>query len=110
MSFRAEGASNPFVEFVDQYYANATAFVREVLGVEPDPKQIEALDAISRGDRRISIRSGHGVGKTTLLAWIILWWMLTRYPQKTVCTAPTSKQLFGALANETLLWLAGRLL
>jgi hypothetical protein len=105
MSGRAEGAPNPLREFVVKYYYDATGFVREVLGVEPDPKQVEALDAISRGDRRISIRSGHGVGKTTLLAWIILWWMLTRYPQKTVCTAPTSKQLFGALANETILWL-----
>ena len=105
MTARAEGAPNPLREFVVKYYYDAAGFVREVLGVEPDPKQVKALDAISRGDRRISIRSGHGVGKTTLLAWIILWWMLTRYPQKTVCTAPTSKQLFGALANETLLWL-----
>lgn len=97
--------SNPFLEFRERYYYAAALFVTEVLGAEPDPKQVEALDAISRGDRRISIRSGHGVGKTTLLAWIIIWWMLTRYPQKTVCTAPTSKQLFEALANETTAWL-----
>ena len=105
MAPRSEGAPNPFVEFVAKYKTNARLFVTEVLGIVPDPKQGEALDAISRGDRRISIRSGHGVGKTTLLAWIIIWWMLTRYPQKTVCTAPTSKQLFEALATETISWL-----
>lgn len=51
------------------------------------------------------MRSGHGVGKTTLLAWAIIWWLLTRFPQKTVCTAPTADQLFDALASETKTWI-----
>jgi hypothetical protein len=62
--------------------------------------------AIARGERRIAIRSGHGVGKTTTLAWAIVWWICTRFPQKTVCTAPTQDQLFDALAAETKTWLA----
>lgn len=63
------------------------------------------LRALARGDRRISIRSGHGVGKTTVLAWACIWWMCTRFPQKTLCTAPTSDQLFDALAAETKSWI-----
>lgn len=51
------------------------------------------------------MRSGHGVGKTTVLAWLIIWWICTRYPQKTVCTAPTSDQLFDALAAEVKAWI-----
>jgi phage terminase large subunit len=61
--------------------------------------------AVARGERRISVRSGHGVGKTTVLAWIIIWWICTRFPQKTICTAPTEKQLFDALAAETKAWI-----
>lgn len=70
-----------------------------------DPEQREVLDAVSRGERRISIRSGHGVGKTTVLAWLIVWTLCVKFPQKTVCTAPTSGQLFDALAAETATWI-----
>lgn len=80
-------------------------FVREVFAVEPDEWQVTLLEAIARGERRISVRSGHGVGKTTTLAWAITWWICTRFPQKTVCTAPTSAQLFDALAAETKAWI-----
>jgi phage terminase large subunit len=79
-------------------------FVRELLGAEPDVWQEEALRAYGRGERRISVRSGHGVGKTTLLAWILVHHMLTEVPQKSVCTAPTNGQLFDALAAETKAW------
>lgn len=63
------------------------------------------MRAVALGERRVAVRSGHGVGKTTTLAWLIIWWILTRYPQKTVCTAPTEKQLFDALAAETKSWI-----
>jgi phage terminase large subunit len=63
------------------------------------------MDAYSRGERRISIRSGHGVGKTTVLAWIIIHHILTKFPQKTVCTAATGDQLFDALAAEVKAWI-----
>lgn len=75
--------------------------VREVLGGDPDEHQRRALRAACAGERRISLRSGHGVGKSTVLAWCIVCHALTRFPQKVVCTAPTSAQLFDALAAET---------
>lgn len=75
-----------------------------MLGGDPDEKQCEVLTAVQNGERRISIRSGHGVGKTTVLAWCIVCFCLTRFPQKTVCTAPTAKQLFEALAADTKAW------
>lgn len=79
--------------------------VREVFGAEPEPYQDEIMQAVARGDRKISVRSGHGVGKTTVLAWLIVWFILTRFPQKTVCTAPTSAQLFDALQKEVVVWI-----
>lgn len=95
---------NPFVEFLDRYYFDAVLFVQEVLAGDPDEYQKQLLRAIARGERRIAVRSGHGVGKTTALSWAIVWFGITRFPQKTVCTAPTSGQLFDALAAETKGW------
>ncbi len=80
-------------------------FVRQVFEVEPEPWQAERLARIAQGHRRQSIRSGHGVGKTTLLAWLILWFMTTRYPVKVPCTAPTGHQLSDILWAELGKWL-----
>jgi phage terminase large subunit len=94
-------AENPFVEFIARYRDDPVAMVREVLGAEPDEHQQAIMVAVARGDRRISIRSGHRVGKTTTLAWLTVWHALTRFRQKTICTSATSTQLFEALASET---------
>lgn len=104
--------NNPFHEFRERYATNAALFVEEVLGMDGrdddhriDPEQRIILDAVSRGERRISVRSGHGVGKSCCLAWIIVWQNTCIYPQRVVATAPTGGQLFGALAKETMVWL-----
>jgi phage terminase large subunit len=73
-----------------------------------DDFQRDILLDVQRGERRISARSGHGVGKTATESFVICCHALTRFPQKTVCTAPTSSQLFDALASEVKTWL-GRL-
>jgi hypothetical protein len=84
---------------------NPYAFCVECLGVTPEPWQAKILKAMSQGHTRISIRSGNGVGKTTLLSWLTIWFAVTRYPQKTVVTAPTAQQLFDALWAEVRRWL-----
>lgn len=96
---------NPFIEWRERYYHDPVAYVREVLGAEADAFQAAVVRDVASGKRRISLRSGHGVGKTTVLAWLICWFISTRYPQKTVCTAPTEGQLFDALAAETKAWI-----
>lgn len=80
-------------------------FVREVLGVTPDAWQEAVLRAFGRGERRISIRSCHGPGKTAVAAWLVLIMICTRFPQKTVATAPTAGQLFDGLLAEVKHWL-----
>lgn len=96
---------NPFDDFVTRYGDNWPLLVREVLGADPDVFQEEILLAVQRGERRISVVSGHGVGKTATLAWCCVCTILTRFPMKTVCTAPTSGQLFNALYAEVVTWL-----
>jgi phage terminase large subunit len=102
----AVAQANPFLDLIDKYRSEdgIVAFAREILGFEPDAHQEDILRAIARGERRISVRSGHRVGKTTTLAIAIVWHGVVRFPQRVVCTAPTSKQLFGALYGETVTW------
>lgn len=103
-------SSNPFAEFLKLYSIEQAGeeaperFVREVLGCEPDKWQSDALRAYGRGERLMSIVSGHGVGKSTLMAWVAIHHILTRFPQKTVMTAPSSPQLFDVLYAETKAW------
>jgi hypothetical protein len=78
-------------------------FVLEALGATPEKWQANALIALRKNDR-VAIRSGHGVGKSALLAWCILWWLLTRHPAKVACTANTSTQLSDVLWGELDKW------
>ena len=69
-----------------------------------DRFQREALTALE-DNGRVSIRSGHGVGKSTLDAWCVLWFMATRFPCKVPCTAPTKHQIEDVLHAEIATWL-----
>ncbi len=88
---------------VKRWRNDASAFVREALSAEPEPWQALALDAIAKHDR-LAIRSGHGVGKSAFLAWLILWFLLTRFPAKVAATAPTAHQLNDVLWGEVAKW------
>ena len=97
-------SKNPFIGFLNRFQKNPSLFVRECLGVEPDKWQEDFLDAIAGGHRRISIRSGHGVGKSTAASWAMLWYLLTRHTVKILVTAPSSGQLFDGLFAEAKRW------
>ena len=90
--------------FIEAYRNKPVEFVENVLKATPLPWQREFLVALARGERRISVRAGHGVGKSTVCSWALVWFMLTRYPQKSVVTAPTAGQLFDALFSEVKRW------
>ena len=92
---------NPFLKLMARYRDDPVAFAREVIGIEPDEWQVELLDAVAApAVRRVSVRSGHGVGKSTAVAMAAIWHVLMRIPSKTVVTAPTSSQLFDACFAE----------
>lgn len=78
--------------------------VREVFGAEPDDWQDELLSAYGGSERQISVESCHGPGKTAVLSWCIWHQMLTRFPQRTSCTAPTGGQMENALLPEVKSW------
>ena len=88
---------------VMRYMEDPVAFVEEIFKVDPDVWQREALGLLVT-DNRIAIRSGHGVGKSAFLAWVIIWWMLFKMGPRVACTAPTSHQLSDVLWGEISKW------
>ena len=82
---------------------NPLIFVRDVLGATPEPWQAAALEAVGQHDR-VSIRSGHGVGKTTLQAWLVLWFLLTRQNCKVPVAANSQDQLRDTIWPEIAKW------
>jgi len=66
---------------------------------------LELGDCVRRGDDvRFSTASGHGVGKSTLVAWIVLWFISTRQSPQIVVTANTSEQLSSKTWRELAKW------
>ena len=90
---------------IEKFRDDPTYFVTAVLGATPDIWQSEVMAAVAAGNRGVSIRSGHGVGKTSCLSWLAIWWISTHYNAKVVITAPTSAQLHDALLPEAKSWL-----
>mgnify|MGYP001251557802 FL=1 len=91
-------------EFVAAYGNDPVLFVEEMLGAQPFDYQSEFLRALL-DERKMSVKSGHGTGKSTTASWAMLWFMLLRYPCKVVVTAPTSSQLFDAMFAELKRWI-----
>lgn len=63
-------------------------FVCDALGIQPDPWQCDVLDTVLIEDN-IALRACHGVGKTALLSWMILWYVFTHKNAVVPTTAPT---------------------
>lgn len=105
-----ENGVSVFAQFLARYGPPAGEFgpermAYEVFGVKTlDPWQLSVLRAFGRGERRISISSCHGPGKTFVANMCIWNMLLCRFPQKTVATAPTRGQIFDALFAEVKSW------
>jgi hypothetical protein len=63
-----------------------------------------ASEAEAREAIRIAVASGHGIGKTALVAWVILWFIATRANPQIVVTANTKNQLEGKTWRELAKW------
>ena len=76
----------------------------------PDEWQTKILrdirDGLSTIDDaiRVAVASGHGIGKSALVSWIILWAMSTKEDTKGVVTANTESQLKTKTWAELAKW------
>jgi hypothetical protein len=116
-------AERRLFRLVDKYYANPLRFVLEMFPWgEPGPLQLftgpdewQRQELIEIGDQvvdrgfngftpvlpiRRAISSGHGIGKSALTAWVVLWLMATRPDSHGTVTANSYVQL------ETKTWAA----
>lgn len=108
----AQAQRDPFTDAVVASLLSPKWAVEHILRVDVDPWQLELLEAFAdlyrlevglktvvnhEGLNRISVRSGHGPGKTFFLALLMHYAALTRRVQ-IPCTAPKEKQL------RTRLW------
>jgi len=96
---------NPYVlGKLKEWRQSPLLFVTECIGAKPSDQQAEGLIAL-RDNKRVTIRSGHGVGKDALASWAGLHFLTTRAFPKVVCTAPTARQLSDVLWSEMSKWL-----
>lgn len=120
-------AGEEFVEWLAGFHDNMLEFVRQAfpwgddktfLAHEdgPDVWQTEWMERLGRevaerktleealASLRLATVSGNGTGKTTLIAWVILWFMSTRPHAHIRVTANTSTQLSTAVWRELAKW------
>lgn len=91
-------------EAILYYSDNPVEFVEDIIRAKPDAKQKDMLRSVAENPLT-SVRSGHGVGKSAVESWLIIWFLSTRPFPKVPCTAPTKHQLYDILWAEVSKWL-----
>lgn len=98
-----------YKKFQKRYWHDPVGFVLNCIswkkGQAPTSYQREILHHLVH-DRRACVRGPHGLGKTALLSWVILWFALTRDGQdwKLPTTASAWRQLEKYLWPEVHKW------
>lgn len=78
------------------YVGRPVDFAKDILGITLWKKQAEIMEAAVR-NRRVAVRSGHGIGKTLTCAALILYWLYAEQGL-VVSTSKTKEQV------EDVLW------
>ena len=113
--------TNKDIAKIREWQRSPLSFVKDVWGLEPQEKEfvkgkhithqqteiLLAVEAAISGEaaNRISVASGHGIGKSACLSWLIIWYLFTHKNAQVPCTAPTSEQMHDILWKELNLWL-----
>jgi len=88
----------------EHWRADPESYVRHRLGLKPTHQQAKLLQAIAPAGSKVTVRAGHGIGKSSVVAGSI-WWMLECFDfPKVPCTAPSASQLRDVLWSELSKW------
>jgi hypothetical protein len=99
-----------YAAFQERYHNRPDLFVQECIlwtnnSPGPNPYQLDIMMQLV-SERRVTVRGPHGLGKTALASWIVLWFALTRdgYDWKIPTTASAWRQLSKFLWPEIKKW------
>ena len=92
-------------ERIKLYRKNPVLFANEVVCFVPDEWQSGVLMDVATAPK-VSVRSGQGVGKTSIEAVIALWFLSCFPMSRVVATAPTARQLNDVLWAELSKWIS----
>ena len=90
-------------ERIPKYRKDPVFFAKEVLRFEPDEWQQEVLRDLAQNPK-VAVKSGQGVGKTSVEAVALLWFLSCFPYPRVVATAPTKQQLHDVLWSEVSKW------
>lgn len=91
-------------ELIAEYKTDPEGFVYDVIKADPDEQQAEILRAVAQPGAHVSVRAGHGTGKSSVESWIILWYLSCFDDCRIPCTAPSAHQLYDILWAEVAKW------
>ena len=89
-----------WVPFCKRYAGSVEKFAIEVQGINISEQQRELFGSVSKSRSRTTVASGHGTGKTTGIANIVLWHLLCYPMSVTLLTANDMDQLKATLWKE----------
>lgn len=59
----------------------------------------------NQASSRLSVVSGHGIGKSAIFALVTLWFLFVRMDSQVACTAPSADQMYDVLWKEIKKWI-----
>lgn len=74
-------------------------FQRDILGRTLHRRQIDVCDAVAQS-RTVCVPAGRAVGKSYLMAGLVLWFLYSRRGSRVVTTAPDHRQICAVLWSE----------
>lgn len=91
---------------VKRFYHDTAYFARRVFNVTPTDQQIAISDTVRDAKiKQIAIGSGHGIGKTAYIAWLIIQCLSTRPAFLGVIATPKEDQFKEQVWAEVRRWL-----
>ena len=93
-----------YLELCAAWKTNPILYAKQRFGLILTPQQERIVRALVPEGAKVTVRSGHGIGKSSSAAVSIFWFMETRPYAKVPCTAPTAHQLRDILWAELFRW------
>jgi hypothetical protein len=95
-----------WVELVKRYRHNWTLAPVELFGFKPKVQQLELLSATQKVGCRVSVSSGHGTGKSSQIAIVVIIYMLVYPEARVILVANKLDQVkIAVMKNIKIYWL-----